>query len=196
MIKVLITSLFAVVLGFLPGGGLGAKTYQIDPQRSQVKFEIVKYKIGAPVQGKFDQFSGSAVIVGNKIQGVIAKIKVASINTENDKRDQHLRSADFFGVDKEVNKTMIFKQTAAVTLATQFRLSGTLTLKGVTRPVVLRVERVSPVRLKARTKINKQDFGVTWNKPLEKSLWKRIKGVVGKTVIGEEVDIFLDINLR
>ena len=188
-------SLFAALLGFLPGG-LAAKIYQIDPQRSQVTFEIVKYKIGVPVQGKFDQFSGSAVIVGNKIQEVIAKIKVASINTENDKRDQHLRSADFFGVDEETNKIMMFKQTAAVTLAPQFRLSGTLTLKGITRPVVLRVERVSPVRFKARTKINKQDFGVTWNKPLEKSLWKRIKGVVGKTIIGEEVEIFLDINLR
>ena len=173
-----------------------AKTYDIHPDRSRVEFEIMKYKIGSAIQGKFDRFKGSVHIKKGKVTDVRADIQVASINTDNEKRDKHLRSPDFFDVEKPSNRIMSFRQTEEATMAADFQVKGNLTLKGTTKKVVLDVKKVSLKRFKASVKINKKDFGVTWNAPLEKNLWKKIKGIVGKTVIGEEVEVLLDIILR
>ena len=173
-----------------------AEIQKIDTTRSQVGFEIMKYKIGEPVMGKFDRFSGSVTIKDGKMSDVSADIHVASINTKNEKRDNHLRSPDFFDVEKSANKIMKFRQGPPATIARNFKLRGNLTLKGVTRAVIMDVQQLGKNRFKARTQINKKDYGVTWNRPLEKSLWKRIKGAVGKTVIGEEVGVVLDIALK
>ncbi|MCY4643868.1 MAG: YceI family protein [Bacteriovoracales bacterium] len=170
----------------------------IDAKKSRVGFEIVKYKIGATVEGNFDRFSGSVNIgKGSMMSGVTADIAVGSINTGKQKRDDHLRSADFFDVEKSENAVMKFRQgPGKVKIEDRFKLPGKLTLKGKTRDVSLDVKRVGPGRFKALTKINKDDFGVTWNRPLEKNLWKKFKGIVGKTVIGSEVDVRLDIVLE
>ena len=173
------------------------KNYQIDQKLSHVGFEIMKYKIGALVKGKFDRFSGSAKIAKGKVSGVSANIEVASINTENEKRDTHLRSPDFFDVARPANKIMSFRQSGTAPISARFNLRGDFTLKGVTKPIILNVQRIGKNHYKARTKINKAEYGVTWNRPLEKSLWKKFKGkVLGKTIIGEEIDIVLDIVLR
>ena len=172
-----------------------AKTYEIHPNLSKVRFQIMKYKIALPVQGKFDQFGGSVDIENGEVINVRADIQVASINTDNEKRDKHLRSPDFFDIEKPANQIMSFRQTKGATIADRFQLEGNLTLKGITKKVILNVQQISPNHFMARGKINKKDFGITWNRPLEKSLWKKIKGIVGKTVIGENVEIILDIVL-
>ena len=127
---------------------------------------------------------------------VSTDIHMNSINTENEKRDAHLKSPDFFDVEKPAYSMMKFRQTKEAVVSKNFLMKGDLTLKGVTRSIVLAVEKVEDKEFKAKTRINKKDYGVTWNKPLEKSLWKRIKGSLGKTVIGEEVDIVLHIFLK
>ena len=190
-----ITLLFLSISFLGPLDGF-SKTYKIDRVHSKVGFEIVKYKIGSPVQGRFDVFNGTVDIADGKMSNVSADIVVASINTENEKRDAHLRSPDFFAVEEASNKKMMFRQSEMATVSDNFKLKGNFTLKGVTKPIVLDVERVKENRYKANVRIDKRDYGVTWNKPLEKNLWKRIKGVVGKTTIGENVDIVLDIILR
>ena len=180
---------------FLLSWGTSAKTYDIDKKKSHVGFEIVKYKIGKVVQGRFDVFSGSLDLVSGKMKNVKADISVISINTENEKRDAHLRSPDFFDGQNPIKKTMKFRQTKEASIQEKFDLEGELTLNGVTRPVTLSINKVFKTHFKARTRIDKTDFGMTWNRPLEKSLWKRIKGIVGKRAIGDDVDVVLDIVL-
>jgi len=180
----------ALVLAALTlAGAAHATSWLIDPAHSSVGFSV--RHIFAKVPGSFDKFSGS--IEYDPANPTAASVKVdidpASINTKTQKRDDHLRSADFFDVAKF--PTMSFQSTK-VTKGEGNALSveGNLTMHGVTKPVTLAVTFLGAgpafggqrAGFEATTKINRQDFGVSWNKTLDNG-----------TMLGDDVDINIGI---
>ena len=171
---------------------LSAATYKIDPAHSSVSFRIAHLAI-SKVHGGFDQFSGSIDYEPGKPQlwKAEASIDAASINTNVPDRDKHLRSADFFNVEKF--PAITFKSTKVSGVkGMKGKLHGELTLLGVTKPVVLEVEGSGPIKdpwgserlgAVATTTINRKDFGMVWNKVLDS----------GGVMIGDSVDIILEI---
>jgi polyisoprenoid-binding protein YceI len=171
---------------------LDAATYKIDPAHSSVNFQIAHLRISR-VHGRFDRFSGSIEYVAGepKLWKAEAVIETASINTNVEARDKHLRSPDFFNVEKF--PSMTFKSTKVSGIkGMKGKLHGELTLLGVTKPVVLAIEGTGPVKdpwggerlgATAKTKINRKDFGMVWNKALD----------TGGLMVGDEVEIVLEI---
>ena len=150
----------------------------------------------ATVRGTFDKFDVTAIIDEDDISrsSVDATIEVASINTRNQKRDDHLRGPDFFDAAK--HPTITFKSKAVEKIQDySYKVTGELTLMGVTREVVLEVtgspQAVTDLRGKPRlggaasTTINRTDYGLSRNSVLES----------GGVAIGEEVEITIDIQL-
>jgi len=168
-----------------------AETYEIDASHSQVGFRI-KHLVGK-VPGRFTGFSGTIEFTPGKPESwkVEAKIDPATINTDNEKRDGHLKSADFFDVAK--HPEMSFKSTKVTDAkGDSAKLHGELTMHGVTKPVVLDLEIGGTTKdpwgntragFTATGKINRKDFGIVWNKTLD----------AGGLMLGEEVAVSLDI---
>ena len=170
-----------------------AATWKSDPKHASVQF-AVRHLMVATVRGTFDKFDVTATIDENDISqsSVEATIEVASVNTRNEKRDNHLRSADFFDVAK--HPTITFKSKAVEKIQDHtYKVTGDLTLMGVTQEVVLNVSG-SPKAIQdpwgnsrlggaATTTINRTDYGLTHNTVLES----------GGVAIGEEIEITIDI---
>lgn len=169
----------------------GATTYAIDPEHSTVSFKI--RHLFSNVTGTFHTFEGQLDYVpGQPDQWKAnAVIQTSSIDTAVEKRDTHLRSADFFDVSTYPTMTFTSTEVAEAT-ATSAKLHGLLMLHGVERPVVLDLaihgEGKDPwgnVRsgFTATTRINRKDFGLTWNQVLE----------TGQLLVGEDVEITIEI---
>ncbi len=163
-----------------------ATTYKIDPDHTTVGFKI--RHLFSNVQGTFDTYEGSLVYTPGKPEewSAQATIQAASINTKVEQRDNHLRSKDFFDVEKY--PTITFQSTKA----SEQTLEGLLTIHGVERPVVLDLaihgvgkDPWGNVRagVTATTKINRKEFGLTWNETLE----------TGGVLVGDEVEITLEV---
>lgn len=170
-----------------------AAMFKVAAPTSKVGFEIAKFKIGSVVPGTFDKFEGSADLDEGKgdLSKVTVTIQTASINTQDEKRDGHLKSADFF--DAEKNPTITFTQTKNTKIGPAFDLVGNLTMKGITKPVTLKVTR-SPNKdlsytFNAVGEINRQDFNVTWNKDLPKGEAKSVLGVLKDKVLDDTVKL-------
>lgn len=172
-----------------------AATYTLDPVHTTVGFKV-KHLMIANVKGDFEKFAGTVIIDEKDItkSNVTVSIEMASINTSNAKRDEHLRSGDFFDVAKF--PVMTFQSTKVERSgADTLKVTGNLTIKGVTKQVVLTVEGPSaeiksPQGVVKRgasavAKINRQDFGVSWNKKLD----------AGAVVVGDEVQISIEAEL-
>lgn len=166
-------------------------TYTIDPAHSSVEF-AVKHMMISTVKGRFGDVSGSVVIPEQGQPTVDVTINVTSIDTRQEQRDQHLRSADFFDVEKY--PTMKFVGTGAQRTDDGWKLTGDLTIKDITRPVTLAVTEegagVDPwgnekVAFSATTKFSRADFGLTWNAALE----------TGGVLVSDEVKIAIDAQL-
>lgn len=168
-----------------------AATYQVDPVHSQVEF-TVDHLMVFKVSGSFNDYQGEIVAdpATKSIKSATAAIKVASIDTREPKRDDHLRSADFF--DAENYPTMTFVSKRIEGQGSDITVHGDLTIRGTTREVALRGiyrgENTDPwgnVRagFSASTLINRHDYGLNWNKALE----------TGGFVVGDEVTINLEI---
>ena len=169
-----------------------AETYKIDQSHSAVAFKVAHLGI-SKVDGRFDKFTGSMDYVPGKpaLWKAEASIETASINTNEPKRDAHLRSPDFFDTDKY--PLMTFKSTKfAAVKGMKGKMHGELTLHGVTKPVVMDVEASGPVTdpwgnarmaATAKTSVNRKDFGLVWNKVLDS----------GGLLVGEKVDITLEL---
>jgi polyisoprenoid-binding protein YceI len=151
----------------------------------------------ANVRGSFSKVTGTANIDEKDItkSTVEAVIDATTVNTNEPKRDEHLRSADFF--DTAQFPTITFKSTQVKKAGKdKLKVSGNLTMHGVTRPVVLDVEGFTAEAKDpwgntkrggvATTKINRKDFGLGWNKVLE----------TGGVAVGEEVSITIDLELN
>ena len=180
------------VLGvFLLTPALFAATYKIDADHTAVSFKV--RHILTPVQGYFRQFEGTFDYDPEKPDTwkTETTIQAASIDTNVAARDKHLRSADFFDVEKY--PTITFKSTGVTDVTpTGAKLSGILTMHGIEKPVTLDLEIQGIVKdpwnntiasFTATTKINRKDFGIVWNKALE----------TGQVLVGEEVTIVLDV---
>lgn len=192
--KKLITSIAAIIALSLPPVA-SASTWTIDPDHSNVGFKV-KHLMVSNVKGNFDKHSGTVDLNDKDItkSKVEVSIDTASINTNVAKRDEHLRSADFFDVAKYPAMTFVSKKVAKAGKG-KLKVTGDLTLHGVTRQVVLDVEPLSRESKDpwgnirrgtiATTKIDRKDFGLTWNKGLE----------TGGVLVGEEVIITLEIEM-
>ncbi len=168
-------------------------TWNIDPVHSNAQFKV-KHLMISNVKGEFTAVTGSLKYDSQDIgrSYVEASIDARTINTRDPQRDGHLKSADFFDVEKYAALT--FKSTKVSKKDDgELAVAGDLTIHGVTRNVVFEVEGPSApmkdpwgntrVGLSATTKINRKDFGLTWNAALE----------TGGIVVGEEVTITLDV---
>ena len=166
--------------------------YKIDGAHSRVSF-TVKHMMISSVTGTFKDFDGDFNFDPEKSAGGGAKfvVQAASVDTGNAKRDEHLRSPDFFDVAKFPTLTVT---NSKITKAgkDKFKWAGDLTIHGVTKPVTFDLEYkgsiTDPYGAKraafvATAKINRKDFGLTWNKAME----------AGGVVVGEEVSIQIDI---
>lgn len=165
--------------------------YTLDPSHSSVEF-IVKHMMISKVRGRFAKFQGQIdLLPGSDVPASIsADIDVASIDTREEQRDTHLRSADFFDVEKHPHLT--FKSTRIEGSPDDFKAYGDFTIRGVTHEVVLKGsfegrggdpwggERVGYT---AQTTINRKDYGLNWNAALE----------AGGVLVSDEVKIELNV---
>jgi polyisoprenoid-binding protein YceI len=189
----MVRRVFAACLLFLPALGF-AETWVIDSAHSSAQF-AVRHMMVTTVRGSFGKTTGFVNWDANDpTRSVVeASIDAASINTGNEKRDNHLRSPDFFDVAKFPNIT--FKSSKIEKAADGYKVHGNLTMHGVTRPVVLAVEGpTDPVNAgnavkmgaTATTKIKRSDFGMTWNRVIE----------AGGVSVSDDVMITIDLELN
>jgi polyisoprenoid-binding protein YceI len=168
-------------------------TWNLDPVHSVAEF-TVRHMMISNVKGQFTGLTGVLAYDESDVTGarVEASIDASTINTRDAQRDGHLRSADFF--DAEKFPTLGFRSTRVTrTGDDELAVAGVLTIHGVSRDVVFKVEGPtvpgkdpwgnSRIGLSAVTKINRKDFGLTWNAALE----------TGGLLVGEEVTITLDV---
>lgn len=167
-------------------------TWNLDPVHSVAEFKV-KHMMITNVKGQFTGVSGVLTLdpVNLANSHVEATIEASSINTREPQRDAHLKSADFFDVEKF--PTLTFKSTSVKrTGDDELAVTGDLTIHGVTREVVFTVEGPSApgkdpwgntrIGLSAVTKLNRKDFGLTWNAALE----------TGGILVGDQITITLD----
>lgn len=168
---------------------LTAGTWAIDPVHSSIGFSV-RHLMVSKVRGTFQKFSGAIVVADDGTPSVTAEIAVDSINTNNEQRDAHIKSADFF--DVENHPTATFRATGVRANGDNYVLAGDFTLKGVTKPISLDLEfnGVNPgmghgevAGFEASVVLNRKDFGIDIDMPLE----------TGGTVVGDKVNITLEI---
>ena len=171
-------------------------TWNVDPAHTHVEF-AVKHLMIATVRGRFSDVAGTVIVPGDDFSRaqVEANVGVASIDTREPQRDGHLKSPDFFDVDKYPTMTFRSRRIEQTSRdANQCRLVGDLTLHGVTKEVVLDATLEGRTKdpygsnragFSATGKINRKDFGLGWNQLLE----------TGGVVVGDEVKISIDAEL-
>lgn len=168
---------------------LTAGTWAIDPVHSSVNFSV-RHLMVSKVRGSFETFSGAITIAEDGTPSVSATIDVTSIDTRNEQRDAHVRSADFFDADN--HPTATFVSTGVRPDGDDYIVDGAFTLKGVTKPVSLKLEyngvnagmgQGAVAGFEASVVLNRKDFGIDIDMPLE----------TGGTVIGDKVTITLEI---
>jgi polyisoprenoid-binding protein YceI len=188
--SVAVSCIFALILAF--SATAQAANWKVDQSHTNVGFSISH--IFTSVQGRFDRFDGTIVFDPAKPESAVvrATVEAASINTNNAKRDKHLRSDDFFNVKE--HPALSFESTRGVTDMKENRgkLAGNLTIHGVTKPVVFDVtfrgqgkDPWGNVRagFSASLNIDRKDYGLNWNEVLE----------TGGLLVGEEVEIRIDV---
>jgi polyisoprenoid-binding protein YceI len=173
----------------LIGTGLVAGTWTIDATHSEVSFTV--RHLMSKVRGSFADFSGEITTTGDPTQSTVSvAIKSSSITTNNDQRDAHLRSADFF--DPEKGGELVFVSTGITAKDEGYIIHGDLTINSITKPVDLAAEFLgvavdafgaTRVGAEASTSINRKDFKVDFNIPLDG----------GKFLIGDKIDITLSV---
>lgn len=169
--------------------------WDVDPAHSQVGF-AVKHMMVATVRGHFTKFSGKVTVDGPDWTKatVEATIDATSIDTRNESRDKHLRSDDFFAVQKTPNIT--FKSTKIEKAGDGYKLYGDLTIRGISKPVVWDVAAPSKewknpmgmavIATSATTKVNRKDWNIEWNKKLDG----------GGVLVDDMVTLTLDLEMN
>ena len=172
-----------------------ASDYQIDPDHSSIQFKV-RHLMVSNVKGDFNKAKGSVMIDDSNITNLKVEltIETASVDTGHAKRDEHLRNADFFDAAKYPTVTFVSKKVMQAGQG-KLKVTGDLTLHGVTQEITMDVE--GPTQeikdpwgkfrrgATATGKINRKDFGLTWNRALE----------TGGVVVGEDVDIYVEVEL-
>ena len=172
-----------------------AATWEIDPAHASVEFRV-RHLMVTWVKGTFPDVAGTVDIDETDLtkSQVNVTIGTASIDTNNAKRDEHLRSGDFFDTASYPAMTFVSKKIVAEGGLLR-QVIGDLTIRGTTREVTLSVGELTPAvkdpwghtrrGATATAEINRKDFGLTWNKAME----------TGGVVVGDEVKITLDVEL-
>ncbi|MBI5445053.1 MAG: YceI family protein [Deltaproteobacteria bacterium] len=173
----------------------GAATWNLDPSHSTAEFKV-RHLMVSNVRGEFRKVAGTVAIDDQEVTRSVmdVTIEAASIDTADAKRDEHLKSADFFDVTRFPTITFKSKQVQKAGKG-KLKVKGDLTMHGVTREAVLDVEGpTAPVKdpwgatrvgASATAKVNRKDYGLSWNKTLEG----------GGVLVGEEVSIHLAVEL-
>jgi polyisoprenoid-binding protein YceI len=169
--------------------------WELDPAHTGIHFKV-RHLMVSSVRGDFGKFSGKVEYDEKAPLKSTAEIRIdaASIDTRIEKRDEHLKSPDFLDVAKF--PTITFKSTGVrKAKGGGLAMSGDLTIRGVTKPVVLKIDGPSKaakgldgnlhVGGTATAKINRKDFGLTWNKTLE----------TGGVLVGDEIEVTIDLEL-
>jgi polyisoprenoid-binding protein YceI len=169
--------------------GLWANQYLIDKAHTKVGFEVTHMMIST-VEGQFKEYEANFEYDDktNTLKNIKAKIDVNSIDTGNLKRDNHLRDSDFFDVKKYPNIEFVSTESIKIKPGEEKELKGKLTIKGITKDIILKVKYIGKIKdpwgnerigFEATGKINRKDFGITWQKVLE----------TGGVVVSDEVTL-------
>ncbi len=169
--------------------GLTAGTWVIDPAHTVIGFTV--RHLMTKVRGTFTKFEGEVITTDDILEGrATATIELSSVDTRNEQRDNHLRSGDFFDVEK--SPKMTFTSTGVRQNGDAWVVTGDLTIKDVTKPVELDVELLGVEKnaygqtvagFEATTSISRKEWGIDFNVPLDG----------GKLLLGDKVDINLDV---
>lgn len=190
---------------FVFGAALGAflslpvwaatTTYKIDPRHSSAQFAVTHLMISS-VRGEFHSVNGTVVFDNANISNssVNVTIDATTVDTREPDRDKHLKSADFFDVSSFPTITFVSTKVEAVDPG-KLKVTGNLTIRGVSKQVILDVSApkaaikdpwgLERAAVAASTKLNRQDFGVAWNKTLDS----------GGVVVGDDVSVTLDVEM-
>ncbi|MCP3138281.1 YceI family protein [Pyxidicoccus xibeiensis] len=167
-------------------------TWNIDTTHSGIHFSV-RHMVIAKVRGNFQKFSGTVALDEQDVtkSSVSVSIDTASISTGVEQRDNHLRSADFFEVEKF--PAITFQSTKVEkTSGNGLRVTGNLTIRDITREVVLDAEQLGvgkdpwgnvKAAFEAKTSVDRRDFGLKWNQALE----------TGGVLVGEKIEIALEV---
>jgi polyisoprenoid-binding protein YceI len=166
-------------------------TWQIDPAHTQIGFSV-RHMMFATVRGRFTDFAGELVLDENDPARTEVRVEIASgsVDTGNEQRDAHLRSADFFDVESHPQLTFVSRRVEAQGRG-RLAITGDLTIRGITREVTLSAEETGrgtdpwgaeKIGFTAQTKIDRKDFGLTWNQALE----------AGGVLVSDEVKITIE----
>jgi polyisoprenoid-binding protein YceI len=189
-----VTLMIAILALGIPVFGDGA-TWQMDPDHSSFQFKI-RHLTVSNVRGDFSKATG--VVTMDEMDITKLKVEVtidaASVNTGHAKRDEHLRGPDFFDVTKYPTITFVSKKVIKAD-TNRLKVMGDLTIHGLTREITVDVEGPTPEvkdpwgsfrrGAAATTRINRRDFGMTWNKVLD----------TGGLLVGEDLDIYVEVEL-
>jgi polyisoprenoid-binding protein YceI len=172
-----------------------AANWQIDPAHSSFQFKI-RHLTVSNVKGDFSKAKGIVMIDDQNMADLKVEVTIdaASVNTGHAQRDEHLRGPDFFDVTKYTTISFVSKKVIK-TDTNRLKVVGDLTLHGMTQEIMVDVEGPTPEvkdpwgnfrrGATATTKINRKDFGLTWNKVLD----------TGGLVVGDEVNIYIEVEL-
>lgn len=170
-------------------------TYNVDMNHSSIEF-AVKHMMVSKVKGFFESYD--ARVEATDLEDLTTAainftINVSSINTRNTDRDNHLRSADFFDIDH--HPTITFTSTKIEGSDDDYTITGDMTIKGITKPVTFDVEYNGKGKtpdgtevygFEAETKLNREDFGLTWNAALE----------TGGVLVGKDIKIRVELEIN
>ena len=169
-----------------------AGTWTVDPTHSRIGF-VARHMMVSKVRGSFAEYTADVHIAEQPVEStVVAEVQMASIDTGSADRDDHLRTNDFF--DVEQFPTMSLRSTGFESTGDDYRMHADLTIKGVTCPITFDLEfdgvgqdpwGGTRAGLSASATINRKDWGIEWNAPLE----------TGGVLVGEKVRIELDVQL-
>ncbi|AFV98069.1 MULTISPECIES: YceI family protein [unclassified Sulfuricurvum] len=178
--------LATVMVGLLLGStALSAALYKVDPSHSNVGFKV-KHMMISTVSGKFTNFSGIYDLEKGQFKSLSGSMKADSIDTGIVKRDDHLRSSDFFDAAKFGDISFVMTSTS------KSKMTGNLTIRGITKKVVLDIDMGGVVEdpwgnqrsgFVLSGQVNRKDYGLNWNKAIE----------AGGVVVGDEVKLIVEI---
>ena len=184
--------LIALIIGlFAVSAAFASDEYEIDAVHSSIGFSV-RHLMISNVTGNFNDFSGKLLFDENDLtkSSIEIEIKSASINTNNEGRDNHLRAADFFNVEKF--PAITFKSSKVEKSGETYVLFGTFTMHGVSKEISIPFEFIGKIKgpdgkqrlgFEGSTKLDRKDFGITWNKTLDE----------GGIAVGNEVKVQLNI---
>jgi len=185
----MVVSRLAAIALLFSAAALTAAEVQIDKSHTKVEFSVTYLTI-TDVTGRFDDFSGTGTFDEKTglLSAMTVKIKTASINTNDERRDEHLRGSDFFDADKHSEITFVLTKPVTLAKGAATQVQGNLTMRGVTKPITLTMTYRGSVKdpwgnVKAgfslSGKVNRKDHNVNWHKAMDN----------GGAVVGEVVQI-------